>query len=125
MIAGLERVIAQCRQPGFVASAIQRRSSRFVGDLPKLPPSDRPSDLSAKTELVHAAGAMAMLLATPELIDFALPGAHLHIHRGAEEALRFIAVTARFRLGDIPGLDHPVRIALVERLLQAGFLAAA
>jgi len=124
LVRGLDSLVAQCRSPGFVASALQRRSSRVIGDMPKLPPSDRPATLSAATELAHAEGAMTMMLATPELIDFALPGTHLHIHRGAEEALRFIAATSRFHLGDVPGLDDPLRVALAERLLQSGFLRA-
>ena len=124
LIEGLESLIEQCRSPDFVAAAMQRRWSRVVGDMPKLAPSQRPGNLSAATILAHADGEMAMMLATPDLIDFALPGAHILIHRGAEEALLFIVATPSFRLGDEPGLDGEVRIALAERLLQSGFLKA-
>jgi ribosomal protein L16 Arg81 hydroxylase len=125
LVHGLEALLDHCRSSEFVASAIQRRSSRVFGDMPKLLPSDRPEILPADTILMHAEGAMAMMLATPDLIDFAQPGTHIHIHRGAEEALSFIATTPRFRLGDVPGLDEAVSVALVERLLQSGFLAVA
>jgi len=124
LIQGLESLIEQCRSPAFIASAMHRRWSRMVGDMARLPPSPTPENLSAATILTHADGAMAMMLATPDLIDFALPGAHIHIHRGAEEALLFIAANPGFRLGDVPGLDDEVRIALAERLLQNGFLRA-
>lgn len=125
MVQGLEGLLAQCRSPGFVASALQRRSSRFIGDLPKLPPSERPALLAAETVLAHAEGATSMMLATPELIDFAQPGAHLHVHRAAEGALRFIAATPSFRVRDVPGLADELRDALVERLLASGFLRVA
>jgi hypothetical protein len=122
MVHGVEALLEHCRSPEFIASAIQRRASRVIGDLPKLPASDRPDTLSADTELAHADGAMAMMLATPDLIDFAQPGSHILVHRGAEDALHFIASTPRFRLGEVPGLNDEVRVALADRLLQSGFL---
>ena len=121
LVAGLERLLHQCRSPAFVASALQRRSSRFIGDLPKLP-AQPPAAIGPDTVLMHADDAMSMMLATPELIDFALPGAHLNVHRAAEQALRFVATTLRFRPRDLPGLSDELRIALVGRLLQSGFL---
>lgn len=121
---GLQRLLEQCRSPAFVGSALQRRSSRFVGDLPKLSPSPEPAALSANTILQQTGGAMSVMLATPDQIDFAQPGLHINVHRAAEAALRFIAATPHFRLGEVPGLDGELRIALVRRLLQSGFLRA-
>jgi len=124
VVDGLERLLAQCRQPAFLASALQRRSSRMVGDLPRLPASAHPGALTDDTVLIHADGAMATMLATPDMIDWAQPGRHLYIHRAAEPALRFIAATPRFRLAEVPGLAPDLRDAVIGRLLESGFLTA-
>ena len=56
-------------------------------------------------------------------IDFAYPGGHLYLHRGSEEAVRFIAQTERFRVCDIPGaIGDDVRLALAARFVESGIL---
>jgi hypothetical protein len=125
LVDGLERLLAQCRSPGFVGSALQRRSSRIIGELPRLPPSPPLAALQDDQWLAHAPGAISTMLATPDMIDWAQPGHHLYIHRAAEPALRFIAATPRFRVGDVPGLAPELRDAVIQRLLESGFLATA
>ncbi len=68
----------------------------------------------------------AHLTATASTIDFAYPGGHLNIHRGAEPAVVFIARTPAFRVRDIPGeLGDDVRLALVQRFVASGVLEVA
>ena len=58
--------------------------------------------------------------------DFAYPGGHLYIHRGAEESVLYIANTARFAVRDIPGgLRDDARPSLARRFVEAGFLEPA
>jgi hypothetical protein len=103
--------------------ALQRRSARAVGDLDALPRPEAIPPLTVDTTLVHAEGAISHLTGSPETIDFAYPGGHLYIHRGAQEAVIFIADTPRFRVRDIPAPDD-VRLALAARLIEVGFLRA-
>jgi hypothetical protein len=58
-------------------------------------------------------------------IDFAFPGGHHYLHRGAQESIVYIMRTSEFRLSDVPAASHEVREALVERLLASRFLERA
>lgn len=122
--AAVERLLAELRAPGFVDAAMQRRFSRFVGELPALPiePAAR---IGPETVMEHGPTAIGHLLPLPDKLDFALPGGHVQLHLGAEPAMRFILETTRFRVADIPGLTDDVRVALVQRLAAGGFLRVA
>ncbi|HEY0131851.1 MAG TPA: cupin domain-containing protein [Allosphingosinicella sp.] len=124
--AGLERLIARCRSGGFVEAAMEHRSSRFVGDLPPLPPPQAAPNVSAETRVRHAPLAVFHLRRAGDWIDLGFPGDRLAIHPGVEEELRFIRDTAEFRIRDIPGASSvEVRMALVSRLIAAGLLEPA
>ena len=126
VIRGVETLLASCRWPDFLPQALAKRASRMIGDLPKLPPSDAPAQIGPDLAVRQSPLAVAKLLATPELVDFAQPGAHILIHRGVEEALRFMAATPAFRVRDVPGaFGDDIRAALVGRLLASGFLEVA
>lgn len=123
VVRGLETLLASCRRQGFVGQALARRASRFVGELAKLPPSDAPPVIGPDLAVRQTPLAIAKLIATPELVDFAQPGTHILIHRGVEEALRFIAATPVFRVRDVPGaFGDDIRAALIGRLFASGFL---
>jgi hypothetical protein len=119
------RLLEACRNPEFMFHALQRRSARAVGDLDALPRPEAIPPLALDTTLVHAEGAISHLTGSPETIDFAYPGGHLYIHRGAQEAVIFIADTPRFRIRDVPGGSDDVRLALARRLVEVGFLKVA
>lgn len=120
------RLLAACRTPGFVAAALQRRSARAIGDMPALAPAPQAPAIGLDTPLRHAPGAFSHLTANAETIDFAYPGGHLYIHRGAQQAVAFVADTPSFRARDLPGgFGDDVRLALVQRFLAVGFLQAA
>lgn len=118
----LERLLAHCRTPGFLAEAMEHRSSRTIGGLPALPKPDLPEALTPATRVAHADLAISHLFAASGLLHFSVPGEQMGVHPGAEPALRFIRDHSSFRVGDIPGLADEVRIALVERLASTGFL---
>jgi hypothetical protein len=114
------------RAPGFLTAALQRRSSRAIGDLTPLPRPGQAPALGLDTVLRHAGHAFSHLGANAETIDFAYPGGHLYIHRGAQEAVVFIAHTQSFRVRDLPGdLADEVRLALAARFVAVGFLELA
>lgn len=114
------------RSPGFVAAALQRRASRAVADLVPLKRPTMTPAVSLDSVLRHAEGAFTQIGASADTIDVAYPGGHLYIHRGAQEAVVFIADTPRFRVRDLPGpIGDEVRLALVARFLEVGFLEVA
>jgi uncharacterized RmlC-like cupin family protein len=120
---GVARLLAHCRSPEFVATAMARRSARFIGDLPPLPKPAARVPLTPQSRVAHARLAIAHLVNLGSLVDFSQPGARIGIHAGAEPALRYILDNSAFRVNEIPGLSDEVRLALVERLLTSGFLA--
>jgi len=120
------QLLNAARAPGFVTAALQRRASREVGDLARLPRPAQPPALSPDTVLRHADGAFSKLGANADTIDVAYPGGHLYIHRGAQEAVLFIAETPQFRVRDLPGaFGDDVRLALAGRFVEVGFLEVA
>ena len=125
MHEGATKLASLCGSADFVAEALQRRSSRAVSDLDKLVPTTFGTvDITSRVR--HTSRAMSHLTGNADKIDFAHPGGHIYIHRGASEAVAFIADTAIFRVGDIPGeVDDKIRTALVERFVAAGFLELA
>ncbi|HLY52031.1 MAG TPA: cupin domain-containing protein [Steroidobacteraceae bacterium] len=126
VLEGLERLRAACRMPGFLAAALQRRSSRIVATLAPLPAGTAPVTLDLDCELVQSETAFCQLTGNSEKIDFSYPGGHIYIHRAAEPALLFMVNTPRFRPRDVPGeMGDEVRLSLASRLVEIGFLKLA
>ncbi|MBS0380222.1 MAG: hypothetical protein JSS29_17210 [Proteobacteria bacterium] len=124
-IEAAEQLRAACRTPGFLVSALQRRSARAVAAMPMLPRGMAGTNLGLDSELEQADVAFCHLTANAEKIDLSYPGGHLYIHRGAEESVVFMVNTKRFRVRDIPGaVGDDVRLSLAARLLEIGFLKA-
>ncbi|HYM43923.1 MAG TPA: cupin domain-containing protein [Steroidobacteraceae bacterium] len=123
VLDGIERLRTACRAPGFLAAALQRRSSRIVATLAPLPAATAPQTLDLDSELMQSEVAFCHLTANPDKIDFSYPGGHLYIHRGAEQALLYMVNTPRFRLREVPGeVGDEVRLSLAARLVEIGFL---
>jgi hypothetical protein len=125
VVDGLRRLLAQCNAPGFVAAAMEHRSSRSLRNLPALPKPPIQPAVTPSSRVVHADLAISHLISQPGLIHLSLPGSQLSIHPGAAPALRFIVDHPSFRVSDIPGLGDDVRVALVERLSSSGFVRLA
>lgn len=124
LTAAAAQLAAACASEGFVAQALQRRSARTIGDLPKLAPSA--ASVSLDTRLRHAPLAFSHVSANEANLDVSYPGGHLYIHRGAQQSVLFILETPEFRVGDIPGgLEGEVLLALVRQFLDVGFLQVA
>ena len=114
------------RAPGFLAAALQRRSSRAIGALDPLPIPNPPPAIGLDTLLTRHERAVSHLSANAEKIDVAYPGGHLYIHRGAQEAVVHIVDAPPFRVRDLPGdIDDEVRLALAARFVAIGFLQVA
>jgi hypothetical protein len=123
VLDGVERLRAACRTPGFLAAALQLRSSRVVATLAALPAPAQPRALDLDTELTQTELAFCYLTANPDRIDFSFPGGHLYLHRGAEPALLYMVNTPRFRVRDAPGeMADDVRLSLAAKLVEIGFL---
>lgn len=122
----IERLRAACRAPGFMAAALQHRSTRTVASLAALPAPESAPAIATDTELMHTEMAMCHLTAGPGRIDLSYPGGHLYLHRGAEQSILFMVNTPRFRVSDIPGdIGDDVRLSLAAKLVGIGFLALA
>ncbi len=124
--AGLARLSQACASDDFITQALHRRSSRVIGNLGKLPIAEGRPALSRDTVLRQTPNAMFHLMSNDVRLDFSYPGGHLYIHKGALQSVLFIAETPQFPIRDVPGdLSDAVRIALVERFLEVGFLEIA
>ena len=115
-----------CRTPGFLASALQWRSSRVIAALAPLPiPAAAPA-IDLDSQLVQGELAFCHLTASPGRIDVSYPGGHLYVHRGAQACIEYMVNTPRFRVRDIPGeVGDDIRLSLAERFVQIGLLALA
>ena len=123
IVGALESLIVQCRRPDFVEAALAKSASRTVGAFERLVPATAaPPPLTASTQVRHAPLATAYLRDVGNVVDLALPGGHISIHAGAARALAFIGATPRFAVADLPDLAPEVGVALVERLIAAGWL---
>lgn len=119
----VEQLTRAVASEGFVADALQRRSSRAIGDMTKLKPVLPNAPLTVDTQLKQSPLAVAHLSGGAGRVDFAYPGGHHYIHAGVTEALAFMAGAPEFRVHDIPGaIGHDVRLALVEKFVTTGFL---
>jgi hypothetical protein len=122
VLAGVERLLEVCKVPGFLESALQLRSGRAVAALSVLPPVAS-TPITLETLMIQTNLAFCHLTANPDKIDFSYPGGHIYIHRGAEESLVYMVNTPAFKVRDIPGpIDDQVRLSLVEKLRESGFL---
>jgi hypothetical protein len=118
---GLAKLQNVSRSDDFVAQSLQRRSSRAIADLEKLPASKGSVTLSPASLLRQSPLAVSHLMATAQKIDLSHPGGHVYIHRGVEESVAFIVGNREFRVRDIPGeIGDDVRIALAEKFVSAG-----
>jgi hypothetical protein len=120
------KLLAACRTPGFVASALQWRSARAVAALATLPVPGALPALTLDSELMQNELAFCHLTASPERIDVSYPGGHVYIHRGAQVCVEYIVNAERFRVRDIPGeVGDDVRLSLAARFVEIGFLRPA
>ncbi|MBS0273366.1 MAG: hypothetical protein JSR55_02975 [Proteobacteria bacterium] len=118
---GLAKLQSVSRSDDFVAQALQRRSSRAIADLEKLPAPKGRVTLSPASLLRQSPLAVSHLMATAQKIDLSHPGGHVYIHRGVEDSVAFIAGAREFHVRDIPGeVGDDVRIALAEKFVSAG-----
>jgi len=121
--AALGQMAHLAEDDGFIAQALQRRSSRVIGDLNKMAPSTFRPPLNATTLLRHATLATCHLSADDDRLDVSYPGGHIYVHRAVEQSVLFIVHTSQFRIQDIPGvLTDEVREALVAKFVDSGFL---
>ena len=121
--AGLERLREHNRSPDFVGAAMDLRASRATADLAPLPKPSAPPVVTCDSRVRHSPLAISHLRHSAGSIDFSQPGEHIAIHAGVEPELRFISATESFRVGDLPGAaGDDVKVALVSRLIQSGFL---
>ena len=135
--AGVERItapvgeaaaalVAACRAPGFITSALQARSGRAVAALPALSAPAAAPTLTLDSELIQNELAFCHLTASPDRIDVSYPGGHLYVHRGVQSSVEFIVNAQRFRVRDIPGeIADDIRLSLAARFVEVGFLRLA
>ncbi len=120
---GAAALFGYCRSDEFIRDALQYRSSQAVADLKKPPArTQAAAPLTPQTRLRHSPLAVCHVMGNANEIDFAYPGGHHYLHRGAQESIVFIMRTQEFSLGEVPAASHEVREALVERLLASRFL---
>jgi hypothetical protein len=123
---GLSRLLAHCRSPEFLRAAMDLRSSRMTADLPALPKAAAPLSVTRDTRVRQSPLAISWLRPSFASLDFSLPGGHIAVHPGVEPELRFISSTESFRVAELPGASSDeVKIALVTRLIDSGFLEVA
>lgn len=120
---GAAALFGYCRSDEFIRDALQHRSSQAVAGLRK-PSGQVPicGPLTPESRLRHSPLAACHVMGSANEIDFAYPGGHHYLHRGAQESVVYIMRTPEFRLGEVPAASHEVREALVERLLASRFL---
>jgi bifunctional lysine-specific demethylase and histidyl-hydroxylase MINA len=120
---GVNRLGQICAADNFISDALQRHSARAVGDLEKLKYNNRSIALTPRTRVRRNPLAIAHLTSNGDKIDFAYPGGHRYVHRGAEKSIVFIAGATEFQVSDIPGeVGDDIRLALVEEFVSCGFL---
>jgi len=125
-LEAVTNLAAACKAPGFLASALQTRSSRVVAGLKPLQAPQVMPAIDLDTEVVHSAMAFCQLTGNPERIDVSYPGGHIYVRRGAQQTLEHIVNTPRFRVRDIPGeVGDDIRISLVQRFIEIGYLELA
>ena len=120
---GLGRVLTYSRSEDFLRAAVYLRLSRLTADLPPLPRPSAPIEITRETRVRQSPLAISHLRHSYGSLDFSHPGEHLAIHPGVEPELQFIASTDSFKVSELPGPSgEEVKIALVRRLVDSGFL---
>ena len=124
---GLERLSAHGQSPDFLKAALDFRVAQNTANLPALERSaPTAATVDRDTQVRQTPLAISYLRPSFASVDFSQPGAHIPIHRGVEPELRFMTSTDTFRVADIPGASgDDVKIALVMRLIESGFLEIA
>lgn len=126
VVEGLNRLMTHCRSEDFLRSAMDLRWSRMTADLPALSQPPAAVKVTPDTRVRQSALAISYLRPSFQWIDFSHPGGHIPVHRGVEAELQFIASTDSFQVADLPGASgDDVKIALVTRLIEGGFLEIA
>lgn len=116
-------LLEYCKSDAFISEAMHRRSSKIIGDLKAIRATGEAPELTLDTRVRHSPLAVSHISGNERLIDFAYPGAHRYIHRGAESSVAFMAQTSEFAVRDVPGgLDDNVRLALIREFVANGFL---
>lgn len=109
--------------PELLAEAAGYRASRAINDMPRLALGSPDPQLTAHSRVRHTPLALALVTTTPAGINFAQPAEHILVNAFAEAALRFVADTPEFFVGEIPGdFGDDTRAALAGRLVTSGFL---
>jgi ribosomal protein L16 Arg81 hydroxylase len=126
VVDGLTRLLTHCRSQDFIRAAMDFQASRATAELPPLAKPTAPPAVSRDTRLRQSPLAISYLRPSFGSLDFSQPGGHIAVHRGVEPELQFIASTDSFRVADLPGpAGEDVKIALVTRLIESGFLEVA
>jgi hypothetical protein len=125
VLDGLNRLLSHCRSEAFLRAAMDLRSARMTGDLPALDKPSAPIAVTRDTRVRQSPLAISELRHAFTSLEFSQPGERIGIHAGVETELRFITATDSFLVSDIPGASgEDVKIALVKRLIETGFLEA-
>lgn len=123
---GIRRLLEHAQSEDFLRAALDFRFAQNTASLPPLPRSGVTSALTRETEMRQTPLAISYLRPSFASMDFSQPGVQIPIHRGVEPELKFITSNQQFRIGDIPGAaGDDVKIALVTRMIDTGFLEVA
>ena len=123
---GIRRLLEHAQSEDFLRAALDFRFAQNTASLPPLPRSVVKSALTRETEMRQTPLAISYLRPSFASMDFSQPGVQIPIHRGVEPELKFITSNQQFRIGDIPGAaGDDVKIALVTRMIDTGFLEVA
>jgi mannose-6-phosphate isomerase-like protein (cupin superfamily) len=118
----LARLATHC-SPEFMKAALDLHAARMTGDLPPLPKPTAPMSVTRDTRVRQSPLAISWMRPSFASLDFSLPGGHIAVHPGVEPELQFIAANESFRIADLPGASSDeVKVALVARLIDSGFL---
>ena len=93
--AGLQKLVSNCRSDAFVKNAMEKRRSRMIVDLAKIPTSAPTAPTTLQSRVKHSPFAIQNIIKTPTVIDLSLPGEQLLLHPGAESSLQFIVTHPR------------------------------
>ena len=125
VLDGLNRLLSHCRSEDFLRAAMDLRSARITGDYHALDKPSAPIAVTRDSRVRQSSLAISELRHAFTSLEFSQPGERIGIHAGVEPELRFITSTDSFLVSDIPGASgEDVKIALVKRLIETGFLEA-
>jgi bifunctional lysine-specific demethylase and histidyl-hydroxylase MINA len=126
IVEGLGQLLTQSKSQDFLKAATDLRSSRFTVDLLPLGNRSARPPITRDTRVRQSPLAISHLRHSLASLDFSQPGGHIAVHPGVERELQFIASTQSFRVAEVPGgSSGDVKIALVNKLVDSGFLEVA